>query len=109
MLEQVVLMPGPNFYSKELWEWIKEQPQLSSAIAVRMNWDAIVEREPAESRPDTPPTNTTADYDPRTAAELISVCYDEAWLKSCLPFEKRTELLAAINARVTRLNQGEVR
>lgn len=108
MLEQVVLMPGPNFHNRELWEWLKAHPQSGPAISVRANWGAIVEREPSELKPNTFATNTTADYDPRTAQELISVCYDEAWLKSCLPFEKRTELLSAINARLTKLQRGEV-
>lgn len=108
MLEQVLLMPGPNFHDRELWEWLKAHPQLGPAISVRANWGALVEREPSELKPDIPATNTTADYDPRTAVELISVCYDEAWLKSCLPFEKRTDLLSAINGRLTKLQRGEV-
>lgn len=108
MLEQVVLLPGPNFCDRELWEWLKEHPQLAPGIQIRMKWDAIVEREPTALKPDIPATNTTTDYDPHTASELISVCYDEAWLKSCLPFEKRTELLSAINARIARLQRGEV-
>lgn len=108
-LEQIVLLPGPSFHNRELWEWLKEQPQFKRPIQIRMDWGAIVEREPTELKPDIPATNTTADYDPRTAVELISVCYDEAWLKSCLPFEKRTELLGAINERITKLQRGEVR